>query len=165
VISLQWNPEVTFGDALTIVGFVFTILTLVFTALEIRRNTLAQRIKFLLDLTERYFSDTAVRKFFYKVDYRQFRFDEDTFTGTDEERWLDSLLYTFDLIGFMVRTKAVRLDEVRIIAFQASRVLNNDEVKKYLLWLDEEHAREGQPERAHDDARYLIEKTMVPARA
>lgn len=163
--GLQWNPEVTFGDILTVVGFAFTILSLIFAAREVRRNTLAQRTQFLLDFTERYFSDNDVRKFFYKIDYNKFQFDLDEFICSDEERWLDSLLYTFDVIGRMVRTGAVTLDEVSIIAFQASRVLRSPEVEKYLRWLDKEHAQEGRPGAAHSDARYLMQAIMASTRA
>ena len=156
MIGLQWKPDVTLGDVLTVVGFAFTLVSLIFAVREIRRNTLAQRTRFLLDFTERYFSDTDVRRFFYEIDYNRFRFYLTKFTGSDEERWLDSLLYTFDVIGRMIRTGAVTLDEVSIVAFQASRVLGNPEVDKYLKWLDEEYEREGRPGPAHSDARYLM---------
>jgi len=161
--NLLWNPEFTFGDILTLAGFIFTIASLILAAREVRRNTTAQRTQFLLDFTERYFADNDVRKFFYKIDYNKFKFDVKELVGSDEERWLDSLLYTFDLIGRMVRTGAVTLDEVSIIAFQASRVLGNPEVEKYLDWLDKEHAHEGRRVPAHSDARYLRRAIKVPA--
>ncbi|HEU0054366.1 MAG TPA: hypothetical protein VFQ39_14360, partial [Longimicrobium sp.] len=70
-------------------------------------------------------------------------------------RWLDQLIYTFDLIGQVLRMKAVTANEVQIFAFQASRVLRNSEVRKYLEWLDREYERENRPTPAHADARYL----------
>jgi len=164
MIGLQWKPDVTFGDVLTVVGFAFTLVSLIFAAREIRRNTLAQRTRFLLDFTERYFRDTDTRKFFYKIDYNKFRFHLSEFIGSDEERWLDSLLYTFDVIGRMVRTGAVTLDEVSIVAFQASRVLGNPEVGRYLEWLDGEHEEEGRPGPAHSDARYLMRAIKAATR-
>ena len=111
----------------------------------------------MLDITERYFSNEEVRKFYYKLDYNQFDWTEKTFVGSDEERWLDHLVYTFDLVGQLVRMGAVTKKEVEILAFQASRVLNNVSVKKYLRWLDGEYKSEGRPTPAHADARYLVE--------
>ena len=155
--SLQWNPEIGVGDLLTLLGFTFTIASLIFAGLQLRRNMATQRAQFLLDFTERYFSDSDVRKFFYKIDYGEFKLDFNQFIGSDEERWLDSLLYTFDVIGRMIKMRVVSVEEVDIIGFQASRVLRNPEVKEYLKWLDGEHRGEGRSKRAHDDARYLVE--------
>jgi hypothetical protein len=155
--DLRWNPEYDIGDVLTLVGFTFTILGLVFAGFELRRNARVQKAQFLLDITERYFSDTDVRKFYYKLDYNKFTLDFNKLIGSDEERWLDSLLYTFDLIGRLVKMRAVTGKEVDVLAFQASRVLRNSEVVKYLNWLDGEYEREGRPTPAHADARFLVE--------
>jgi hypothetical protein len=53
--------------------------------------------------------------------------------------------------------RAVTEKEVDVLAFQASRVLRNPEVVKYLNWLDGEYEREGRPTPAHADARFLVE--------
>jgi len=162
--GLLWYPEISIGDLLTLVGFVFAVVSLIFAGVQLRRNTAIQRAQFLLDITDRYFRDSDVRRFFYKLDYRQFKLDFKHFIGSDEERWLDSLLYTFDIIGRMVKMKVVTREEVDVIAFQASRVLRNPEVQKYLQWLDGEYQREGRTERAHDDARFLA-KTLFGQKA
>ncbi|MCA1594060.1 MAG: hypothetical protein LC754_15700 [Acidobacteria bacterium] len=155
--SLQWNPEVKLGDVLTLIGFVLTLTGLYFANVQLRRNTKVQRAQFLMDTTERYFSDVEVRKFYYRIDYKKFRFDPDKFMGSDEERWLDSLLYTFDVIGRMVKMGALTATEVEIFAFQASRVLRNSEVKKYLNLLNRDYEIEGRPTPAHEDALSLVE--------
>lgn len=157
MVAPQWEPNVSLGDVLTLLGLALTLISLLFATRGIRQNTLAQRSRFLLDLTERYFADTDVRRFFYKVDYEEFKYDEDAFPGSDEERWLDSLLYTFDIIGYMVRVRTVTLDEVGVVAFQVKRVLGNPEVIRYLSWLDTEHGTG----LAHPDARYLMQAIEV----
>lgn len=151
-----WNPELGWEQIFTLFGFIAAVISLIFAAREVRRNTLAQRAGFLLTLTERYFADNEIRKFYYQIDYHHFIFDLKSFVGSDEERWLDTLLYTFDVIGSLVRMNGVTINEVKIFAFQASRVLNNPEVKKYLAWLDEQYRREGKAYIAHEDARFLI---------
>jgi hypothetical protein len=181
MFGLEWNPQVNVGDILTLTGFVLTIVGLFFTGIQLRRNTAAQKARFLLEFTERYFSDSAVRRFFYQVDYNQIELDfsdrerplmtrpvpsldgtvqewkTDYFLLSDEERCLDSLLYTFDVIGRMLKERVITLEEVDIIGFQALQVLRNLSVKNYLEWLDEEHENAGRTERAHDGARYLVE--------
>ena len=154
--SVFWNPEVSTGDILTVIGFVFTTVGLLYTAGELRRNTINQRMQFLLEIAERYFADTAARNLFYQIDYGKYRFELEKFVGSDDERLLDGMLYNFDLIGRLVKTNTVSIDEVSILAFQASRVLRNSEVRKYLAWLDGEYRSEGRVQAAHMDARYLM---------
>ncbi len=113
-----------------------------------------------MELTERYFADNDVRRFYYKLEEegdRRFIYDPKKFAGSPEERWLDQLLYTFDVIGWVVRTKSLTPAEAEMFAFQAKQVLENEEVKKYLAWLNEAYASKGRPVPAHKDARYLVE--------
>jgi hypothetical protein len=161
MLGLEWNPEIKVGDILILIGFVFTTAGLIFAGRGIQQNTRAQRAKFLLEFTERYFSDSDIRRFYYKIDYNQFEFDLQRFIGSDEERWLDSLIYTFDLIGYLLKMGVLSTREVSIIAFQASRALRNSEVRKYLNWLDVEYKREGRPTPVHSDALYLVQ-TVLP---
>lgn len=157
LFALQWKAEVSVGDLATALGFIVATIGLFFAVKQLRQGALEQRANSLLELTERYFADNDVRKFYYRLDYNQFSLDLDKFAGSDEERWLDQLIYTFDVIGQVVRMGALTPSEAQIFAFQASRVLNNPEVKKYLDWLDGEYAREGRPTPAHADARYLVQ--------
>jgi hypothetical protein len=181
MFGLEWNPQVSVRDMLVLIGFVLTIVGLLLTAIQLRRNAEAQKAGFLLEFTERYFGDSAVRRFFYQIDYNQIELDfpegepplmrrsipsrggtdqewkEDWFLLSAEERWLDSLLYTFDVVGHMLKNGVITLDEADIIGFQVSRVLRNASVERYLKWLDKENEWENRSERAHHGARYLAE--------
>jgi len=111
---LEWKPEITIGDVLTAISTILAAIGLVFAGLQLRQNALVQRAQFLLDITERYFEDSDVRRFYYKLDYREFTFKDSSvqefyykldckdfdpdfkkFIGSDEERWLDQLIYIF----------------------------------------------------------------------
>jgi len=153
---LQWKPEITIGDILTAIGIIVATIGLVFAGLQLRQNTLVQRAQFLLNITERYFADSDVRSLYYKLDSYEFVLNLDSFIGSTEERLLDQLLYNFDIIGRMVKMGAVTISEVQILAYQASRVLNNPEVQKYLEWLDATYYREGIPSLPHKDAKFLV---------
>ena len=155
LVDLRWNNEVKVSDLLTLGGWILTIIGLGFTALQIRRAARTQRYQFLLTVTERYFGEKEVREFYYKLDYDKFTFDPKTFLGTEDERFLDGIIYNLDIIGRMLRMDGLSLREVSILGFQVSRVMGNSEVQRYLAWLDGEYKREGRPTPAHDDARYL----------
>ncbi|HEU0054602.1 MAG TPA: hypothetical protein VFQ39_15550, partial [Longimicrobium sp.] len=72
---MHWKPEVGIGDILTSLGFLLTTIGLAFAIIQLRQNALERRAQFLLDLTDRYFSDIEVRRFYYRLDYNQFRLD------------------------------------------------------------------------------------------
>ena len=94
------------------------------------------------------------------------RLDEkkiDKFKGSDEERWLDAILYRYDVIGRMVRTNTIPLNDIEYVLFEIIQVYKNKDVINYLKWLDGEFAIHGKlgknkRKRAHDDFRWLAEK-------
>lgn len=173
--ALEWRPDFRPADALTLIGFVFTVTALVFTGFQLRRNSLVQRAQFLLSATERYFADSEVRRLYYDIDYGQFtiQFNDHepatfcrrgspakAFIGSDEERWLDNLLYTFDTIGRIVELRMLSWKEASIFAFQAVRVFQNATIQKYLEWLGNERRKFGGELPTHRAARALVAETL-----
>lgn len=148
-----WKQEVGIGNTVTALGVWLAFV-------QLRRGVRQERAKFLMELTARYFADNDVRRFYYKLEEegdRRFIYDPKKFAGSPEERWLDQLLYSFDVIGWVVRKKLLKSDEAEIFAFQALQVLENPEVIKYLAWLDEAYASKGRPVPAHKAAKFLVE--------
>jgi hypothetical protein len=109
-----------------------------------------------------YFGDEQTRRFFYQLDWGKWHFDPQRIANAEEEPWLDSLLYNLDVIGRMVRIGALHLEDAKLIAFQAARVLNNEEVARYLEWLGKDYAKHSLP-LPHQDARFLAEKFQSSA--
>lgn len=173
MLSLQWKPYFDLGDVLTFMGFLATTIGLVFAGLQLRSATIVQRAQFLLETTERYFSDEAVRRLYYDIDYNQFelrfsggqplevrRGDQafKPFFRSDEEHLLDSLLYTFDVIARVAELKAMTDTEARLFAFQAAQVFKNRHVDAYLKWLDGERQMYGGDVPAHKAARDFVSR-------
>lgn len=168
---IHWDPKLGLGDIVTALSFLAAAIGLWFTARQVRENTKMRRAQFLLDATERYFADTEVRKLYYDVDYAEFTIEFDAqgepstftrrgsspqrFVGSHEERYLDSLLYTFDSIGRLVEIGALDSREAQLFAFQASRVFNNPHVARLLQWLDGERRRFGGEVPTHRAGRAL----------
>lgn len=171
---LRWSPDVDAGDIITALGFLAAAVGLLFTSLQLRESTKVRRAQFLLNATGRYFADAEVRKLYYDIDYGRFtiafdaRGEPSTFTrsggqpkpfvGSDEERYLDSLLYTFDSIGRMVEIGALDIAEAGLFKFQARRVFGNPSVERLLKWLDGERARFGGEIPTHRAGRALAEQ-------
>ena len=71
--DFRWNPDLRISDFLTLFGFALTVASLFFAGIGLRRTARVQRAQFLLNITDRYFTDTDVRRFFYKLNYERFQ--------------------------------------------------------------------------------------------
>ncbi len=149
---------------ITAIGPFVAAFGLMLTVIQLYRNWKIQKAQFLTTIIKDFFADDGLRRFFYKIDYGKFEFDEnkiEEFKHSDDERWLDTLLYRYDLLGRLVRMKLLALDDLEFLAFELSRVFNDEEVNKYIKWLESEFEKYGDfasNKRPHDDARWLIEK-------
>ena len=161
---MKWNPEVGLGDILTVVGFLLTVGSLIFAGYQFRKSTQAQRANFLLTITERFFSDD-LRTLYYKLDWGKFKLSEALTKdgGTQDEKTLDELLYTIDVIGRLVRMGVISRKEVDVISSQILRVMSNPEVQQYVENLSVIYAHRFNQE-AHSDAQSLYEFPEVTHR-
>ncbi|SEF23559.1 hypothetical protein SAMN05421837_102247 [Amycolatopsis pretoriensis] len=77
---------------------------------------------------------------------------------SEDEPAIDHLLFVYDLIGYYTETGVIEEGELPIIRFEASRVLHNKQMVKYLTWLDSEYAAVGITGPAYAHARKLAER-------
>ena len=92
----------------------------------------ATRARFVLDLNREFLQSDPERAFFYKLDYKEFRFDPDSFAESVDERELDRLLYKLSYVGKLLRDRVLAIEDVSNIRHIAGRTLRNAEVLKYL---------------------------------
>lgn len=152
---------------LTIVGLLLTFASVTFAARELRQSRRSNQAEFLFNIMTWYLNDSALRDFFYKLDYNIWKFDASKLTDDNESaspsgpnEWasLDKMLFVFDLLGNLVEENHVSSRNLSIISFEASRVLHNPEIERYLVWLDNEYLLVGQPGPAYAAARRLGER-------
>jgi hypothetical protein len=120
-----------------------------------RMQASATRARFVLDLNQEFLRSDAERKFFYKLDYKEFKFDTDRFAESDDERELDRLLYKLSYVGKLLQDRLLALDDVNNVRHIAGRTLRNEEVLKYLKYLREEQVPD---HGSFSDAVYLFER-------
>lgn len=165
---MQWFDlkPATLSDVLTFAGLVVTIVTLLAIFLQVRvasdqlrQNRDVEKARFLQDLMAQLLLGGELRKFWLRVDYGDFEFDAATFVGSDEELWLDALLYTYDYVGYLLKMNIITLEEVSLLGFSVSRLLEqSNAVQEYLAWLANDFKRLKMPGPPHPDARYLVER-------
>ncbi|MGY1593085.1 hypothetical protein ACI79D_13985 [Geodermatophilus sp. SYSU D00708] len=143
VTALQWNPEVKIGDVLTVIALGLTATALFFTGYQVRQGRLTSRQQFLFTTIDRYFRDSTARAFFYRLDYTtqpfSWRFDPAWFPGSREEAALDYFLHTFCLVEQMLQAGVLKPADVKLLGFEALRVMESKEVLAYLDWLDKDY--------------------------
>jgi hypothetical protein len=124
--------------ALSIVSAVLGVPALIGYILAYRREKKGNEIesaKFVYELTIGFLESDRERAFFYKLDYQDFKFDPDAFALSEDELYLDRLLYKLAFVGTLLRKRLVTLDDIGSIRHIASRTLRNPEVLKYLRYL------------------------------
>ncbi len=170
-VSSSWQPLDIGGIASLLTGVV-TAIGIFLAYVQLRRAAGVQRAQFLLDTTKQYFGDADGRRLYYDIDYDRFKLTfvngepsevsrgdapAKPFIRSNEERLLDALLYTLDSIGRIVELGVLTGREAALFRFQARRVFDNADVKRFLEWLDKERARFGGETPAHAAGRRLAE--------
>lgn len=146
------------SNLLTIMSLLLTAASVAYAGRELRQSRRTSQSEFLFNIMTWYLNDPDLRSFFYRLDYNSWRFDENTVSGSDEEPQLDKILFVFDLLGHLVDASNISQENLATIRFEASRVLHNPEVERYLSWLDKEYRQVGQPGPAYAAARRLGER-------
>jgi hypothetical protein len=149
------------ANILTLVGILLTFASVTFAARQLQRSRRTNQAQFLFNITTWFLNDSDLRDIFYKLDYNMWEFDEKTFPGSEDEPKIDKMLFVFDLLEHLIESEHISVDDLRILAFEASRVLHNPEVKRYLNWLDSEYRLVGRPTPAYARARKLAERLLA----
>ena len=142
---ITWNGEIHPSDVLTVLAVATTAVTVVLLYRQARTVVATNRARFLFDLLHWYFDNDKLRRLYYQLDWRKWKFDPDSFPMSEDEASIDHLMYLLDIVGHLLALKVIEVDELSIIRFDTTRVLENPEVIKYLAWLDDECRSIGLP--------------------
>lgn len=97
------------------------------------------RSSFVLEIHKWFREKPEEVTFFYRLDYasRQsaFRFNANEFPHSDDERQLDALLYKLVFVGGLLRRGVLDQKDIAWMNFIVSAILGNEEVQRYLVWL------------------------------
>ena len=164
---MTFDPSISIGHVILACGFIATTIGLLLNVVALRRTLKVQRLDYLYRVTHDLFADSEFRRFFYQLDYGRFTFDADSFRESDAELHLDRLLYTYDLIGRLIRNGVVNVSDVSNVSFEISQICTNAEVRRYLDWLETEYKTHGRNSRnvrsrPFDNAQWLFERVCEP---
>jgi hypothetical protein len=133
---MEFQPTFTVGDLIQAAALLIAAAALVLTAIEMHRSTRQHRVQQIVELQNQFYADTDLMDVYYLIEYGDFRYEEDTFHDTPLEKNLDHLLVHFESIASLYEARVVSAKELDIVAYHYLVIYQNDEVRKYLAWLD-----------------------------
>lgn len=179
-------------DILDFVGIasgLFAVIAGSIAVAALRHNSKTNRSKFIFDLIDSFIKDTATQKFWYRLDYEDWKFDLSSFRHSEEEQQIDALLYRFSVAGQLLKNRSLSHKDLKTIYPIARQFFTNIEIRKYLRfnmidfwrvaghtnfhWPDAMHLYSeltnyhvkhqfANPEEAEDCKRFLSELTRIP---
>lgn len=112
------------------------------------------KARFVFNLNQVFFQDSAERDFFQKLDHGDFSFEPEKFKRSEDEKQLDRLLYKLSHVGKLLRDKIIDLDDINFVRHIAASTLKDQNVIAYLQWLKQSLPYHS----SFVDAVYLFEK-------
>lgn len=108
---------------------------------QMRKNNMQRRAEYLVNMRNKYMSDPEMLEIHYQIEYSKFEYKE--FHGSPTERKLDKLLYFYESVARLRLMKNITDDDIGMFAYELLSVYRNEEVKKYLSFLDDSFAKRG----------------------
>ncbi len=100
----------------------------------ILNNTLV-KAKMVSDSLHIFMNDETIQVAFYKIEYGDFQYGPD-FHGSNEEKEIDKLLRHFSNLAIMWKNGLLNIDDIFPIQYFILRAVNNNQVKKYMEFID-----------------------------
>lgn len=156
---MNFNPVVSLGDVITIIGLLIGLLGLAFAIRQLKLSALTVRGDFLWRIFSEFFTNKNISDAFYQqFEYQKFKYIPGEFHGVDKvEIPVDCILKYFDSIGKLVRTGILEMDDIDIVRYEIIRCYKNEELHEYLKFLDGWYEKNHIGRKPYEDFRWLAE--------
>jgi|APSaa5957512622_1039677.scaffolds.fasta_scaffold127193_1 hypothetical protein len=128
-----FDSTISLGNILTMLSMLIGILLAFW---QLRVSNKQNRAQFILALMDKHFNNDNTLQMLYLLEYNKFKFNEQKFPLSSEEKMLDKLLYTFDQIATLYDFGIIKRKDLCLIEYDFLRVFENVEVQKYFHFLD-----------------------------
>jgi len=136
-MNLTTDQIAFLGLIITFFGVIATFAAVCVAILQIKENAKIQRAIFLKDLYMQFHTDTEVSEAFYLIEYGNFKYEQDKFHGSKQEKSIDRLLTLIDIICEMYDQDFFSDREFKYFKYQIKRVMDNYEIQNYLSFLSD----------------------------
>lgn len=156
--TLQIESRVTVFEILSLVGFVFALLSLAIAVHATRDAARTRRAEYSLRIWDAFTSE-EVQTAYLDIEWGRLEWpskDGNKFASREEERRVDRLLYLLDELAILVEAKVLGKADIERWKYQGVRVLENHSIQRYLRFLDQFFQENGVELRPHDAARRVF---------
>ncbi len=118
---VTWDGAINLSDAVAILAFLVAAVTAILAYRQYRRTVITNRARFTLDFMQQWYSNTEIRKIYYRIDYEHWLFDPDSFRMSADEPAIDQILFMLDLLGHFLELRVLSRSELSIIGLKQSQ--------------------------------------------
>ena len=123
--------RIDFGGLVISILGILGLISIYLAYRQFRFAERAHRTEMYMRLCGDILEDEERREFIYRLDYSAWKFDPNSFPVSEEEKHIDILLYRLSLIGQLLRTKDLSLDNLEWLSSYVRVILRNPEIHKY----------------------------------
>jgi hypothetical protein len=102
---------------------------------QTRKSAIQKRSEYVIDLYNTFTNDKDMVKIYYKLEYSEFRYD-DNFHGSQTEKQLDKLLGHFSNIGRLFNLGILTREDLKFLEYEFLVIYQNENIQEYLKFLD-----------------------------
>ena len=117
-----------------IIQMVFALIGGMYALFLLRQSNKEKRNQLMVDIYNGFYGDEEIRRILYAVDTGQ-GVNEIRFQGK-LEREADKTLRFLDFVGHLIRQKSITKSSVAPFQYEIGRILKNQKVKEYIIWLE-----------------------------
>lgn len=123
-------------DASDIIATIGIGVPVLLTYWQLRKANIQSRAQFIINLFAQHTSDSDTLELLYRIEHKEWKFNEQSFPLSADERALDKLLYCFEQFSSLYELGTITRHDMRLIEYDFLRVYMDSEVKKYFAFLE-----------------------------
>ena len=134
--------DVSTADWLKVIAVLVAAVGLFLNARQHRKANDQRRVDNVSDVFKDIYNDSELADIYYKIEYREFEYNNE-FHRSDEEKKLDKLISSFDILAKKYYLGLVRLKDIELVSYEYLVIYQNPEVQEYFQFLDDWFDRRG----------------------
>ncbi len=128
--------QITLPDWLKITAIFLASIGLFLNAWQQWKVYRQKRIEYVSDVLWKIYDDEELSEIYYKIEYSEFIYNSNDFHGSENEKKLDKLLSTFDILAKQYYLKLITIQDIDLISYEYLVIFQNKEINKYFDFLD-----------------------------
>lgn len=127
------DHSITIGDIINMALLFLTILSLIFTAIQLAQTKKINRASLVKELYWTFYDDDEIREVFYIIEWSNYK-DDIEVDGYEQK--VDKMLSFFEVVCSMYYRKILTKSDMKTFNYEMNRVYAHSKVQEYLVFLD-----------------------------